>query len=188
MVVVAVILSREYRMREHHRGWKSGNCKRMLICSIFFCWGSQGSMPLRRKIRFRTIRQAVSAFELMPQKKRRRKKKSLDKSLLNGCLFFSNSNTRSTIRHLRQRRTLPWYRSKRILYTRLQSLPPMASALLGAIRATPIRTHGRLREWVPRRRWSWSLFSGGIARATPLLGLGSEAWKWWCASGYCPTA
>lgn len=146
VVVVAVILSREYRMREHHRGWKSGNCKRMLICSIFFCWGSQGFMPLRRKIRFRTIRQAVSAFELMPQKKRRRIKMSLDKSLLNGCFSFPNSNTRSTIRHLRQRRTLPWYRSKRILYTRLQSLPPMASALLGAIRATPIRTHGRLRE------------------------------------------
>lgn len=75
VVVVAVILSREYRMRERHRGWKSGNCKRMLICSIFFCWGSQGFMPLRRKIRFRTIRQAVSAFELMPQKKRRRKKR-----------------------------------------------------------------------------------------------------------------
>lgn len=143
VVVVAVILSREYRMRERHRGSKSGNCKRMLICSIFFCWGSQGFMPLRRKIRFRTIRQAVSAFELIPK---RGKKRSLDKSLLNGCFSFPNSNTRSTIRHLRQRRTLPWYRSKRILYTRLQSLPPMASALLGAIRATPIRTHGRLRE------------------------------------------
>lgn len=94
VVVVAVILSRVYRMRERHRGSKSGNCKRMLICSIFFCWGSQGFMPLRRKIRFRTIRQAVSAFELMPQKKRRRKKMSLDKSLLNGCfLFFQQQYT-----------------------------------------------------------------------------------------------
>lgn len=144
VVVVAVILSRVYRMREHHRGSKSGNCKRMLICSIFFCWGSQGFMPLRKKIRSRTIRQAVSAFELIP--KRGKKGVWINRYLTERMSFFFNSNTRSTIRHLRQRRTLPWYRPKRILYTRLQSLPPMASALLGAIRATPIRTHGRLRE------------------------------------------
>lgn len=72
-------------MRERHRGWKSGNCKRMLICSIFFCWGSQGFMPLRKKIRFRTIRQAVSAFELMPKKA---KKKESGKIVTERMCFF----------------------------------------------------------------------------------------------------